>query len=107
MGDGISYSYIPEKLIADGMYKINFTFLSEYDRWSETRVNMHQYYNSTTGGNPTFYREEMGRADACAYFHVRMTYFDKRDYENSTTLPYQTWNDKLLDPEETWARLNN
>ena len=26
MGDGISYSYIPEKLITEAMYKINFTF---------------------------------------------------------------------------------
>jgi len=68
---------------------------------------MHQYYNSTTGGPPTFYIENMGRADACAYFHVRMVDFDKRNYQNSTTIPNQTWNDPLKDPEEHWARLNH
>lgn len=107
MGDGISYSYIPEKLIAEAMYKINFTFLAEYDDWAETQVSLHQYYNSTTGGKPTFYKEVMGRAVACAYFHVRMNFFDKRNYETSTTIPYNTYLDPLKDPEEHWARLNN
>jgi hypothetical protein len=50
MNDGISYSYIPERLISGAMHKINYTHLHKYEDWAESKVIVHRYQNATVAG---------------------------------------------------------